>query len=189
MFRDGGAHGLEWGYVAYVENFLGTRTECYMRLDSNRTLKRAKFVIDLYANDSELSIPDVRRLVIARYKTSMNYNLIKRYRDAVEDQRKLFAKKAAEQKMVAAALQAPVLMPAPVVAAPAAPPVAPPAAPVVTVVSPGTETPFVGMPPEFMEGLKLIKHASGGAVQVISEGGTVDVTCKLGTAPDGVFTM
>jgi hypothetical protein len=161
-----------------------------MRLDSNSNSKRAKFVVDLYASDAGLSIPEVRRLVVARFKTSMNYNLIVRYRDAVETQRKLLAAKAALQKLVAAAVPAPVV--APVVATPAAAPVVtvvPPAVPVVTVVSPEVENPFVGMPPEFMEGLKLIKHASGGAVQVLSEGGTIDVTCHLGAVPDGVFTM
>jgi len=156
-----------------------------MRLDKSDTQKRAKFVISLYVGNPELSIPEVRRLVIARYKKSMNYNLIKKFRDVVEEQRKALAAQAPKPApvVVAAPTQVapppPTPVPAPVVSAPVKPQTS--GLPVVTVVSPDGSHPNVELPNEFMDGLKLLQSAiyktsPGGTVQVIATDGKMDVT-------------
>jgi hypothetical protein len=130
-----------------------------MRTSKAKTMQRADFVIKLYAGDSEMSISEVRRRLEKKYKQSMSYALITKYRDAVKAQR---------------ALTGPV-----VVATSTAK--LPNGQPVVSVLSPAS-----GLPSEFVEGLKhLVRHqlyqsASSGVIQIAAaKDGEISVSCKL----------
>lgn len=130
-----------------------------MRTTQAKTMQRANFVIKLYVEDSEMSISEVRRRLKAKYKQSMSYGLIVKYRDAVKAQR---------------ALAGPV-----VVATSAAK--LPNGQAVVSVLSPASS-----LPSEFVEGLKhlvrnqLYQNASAGVIQIdATKEGDVSVSCKL----------
>ena len=134
-----------------------------MRLSREKTLKRAKFVINLYAANPAMCISEVRKLVVAKFRKSMNYKLLQKDQQIVEEQRK----KAAPNAAVPAPLPEKLVEVAVAEAA---------ASPTVTVWSP---------PDEFIEGLKLIRHAiyqqatAGNVSIVAAKDGKVQVSCQL----------
>lgn len=130
-----------------------------MRTSREQTAERAEFVINLFAKDPETSISEVRRQLEKKYKQSMSYALITKYRDAVEEQMKQ------QQPKVVATSTAKL----------------PNGEPVVSVMSPSK-----GLPSEFVEGLKhLVRHqlyqsGSAGMIQIsASREGDISVSCQL----------
>jgi len=130
-----------------------------MRTTKAKTMQRADFVIKLYADDPEMYISEVRRRLTKKYKQSMSYALITKYRDAVQAQRDLVG---------------------PVVVAQSAAKL-PSGHSVVSVLSSAS-----GLPSEFVEGLKhLVRHtlyqsASSGVIQIAAaKDGEISVSCKL----------
>lgn len=130
-----------------------------MRTSREQTAERAEFVINLYAKDPETSISEVRRRLEAKYKQSMSYALITKYRDAIMQEMK-----AHKPKVVAISTAK-----------------LPNGEPIVTVMSPQS-----GLPSEFVEGLKhLVRHqlyqsAAAGVIQIAaSREGDISVSCQL----------
>lgn len=158
-----------------------------MRLNREDTLKRAKFVINLFAANPDMTISEVRRLVQAQFEgQSMNYKLLQRYKSVVDVQReKMMAKEVA-----AKALQQTV----PAMQPPAQPTETPAVAPTPPVeaknevaVSVWTPPEKSDLGPEFLEGLKLIKSAiykkgTGGNVSIAARDGKIEVSAQLSLA-------
>lgn len=131
-----------------------------MRTSKTQTEQRANFVINLYVGSPDMGISEVRRRLKAKYKHSMSYDLITKYRDAVKAQR--------------LALETPAVVAVSTTTLPSG-------QPLVSMVSPGPE-----LPNEFVEGLKhLVRNqfhqtASAGTIHIAAtKEGDVSVSCEL----------
>lgn len=143
-----------------------------MRTSKSASIKRASFVIDIFANDPQTSISEVRRKLLAEFKHSMSYALITKYRDAVMKEAKAQAHVSAIPTMNAS-ITAPVTLPN--------------GQPIVSVVSPASPGDHnMGLPTELVEGLKhlvrfgLYQTAKAGVIQIsANREGEISVNCLL----------